>query len=295
MLTKNISLLQNIPNIVSMSQHDVDGYKLSEEDIQQFCDSVKLFSTRAKSHIGYKYVDFHIQSGFKYLDIVKIPKYPLLAVFNQNTRKCLINISATLKSKPTNIDSRDCYSMVLYGHVCSFFSNKPKFTDEYEPFCNYMCLMFLKIFAKKYGITGSFADLIPQFKFIVYLYTLIKFFGVSGDKALHIASSNCKFDPKKLNIPRLKDYDLISIKDMIRLLSDTGTCPGLGTYKFVETMIRLFNPMGLAMFEDIMRFSAALFTSTVNSNAFFPVQLQFYSSSDYTKINDIIESSLSRR
>lgn len=277
-----------------MSQASVDAYKIDEEDTQQFTDSVKLFSTRAKSHIGYKYVDFHIQNQFKFMDIVKIPKYPLLAVYNTNTKKCLINISGTLKSKATNIDSRDCYSMVLYGHICSFLTNRSDFTKDYEPFCNYMCLMFLKIFAKKYGITGSFADLIPQFKFIIYMYTLVKFFGVQGDKAAHIAAANCKFDPKKLNIPRLKDYDVYSIKDMIRLLSDSGTCPGLGTYKFVETMIRLFNPMGLAMFEDLMRFSAALFTSTVNSNAFFPVYFQFYSSSDYSKINEIIEHSLSR-
>lgn len=293
MLTKNISLLQNIPNVVSMSQNDVDSYKLSDEDNQLFYDSVKLFTSRAKSHIGYKYVDFHIQNQFKYIDLVKIPKYPLLAVYNTNTKKCLVNISATLKSKPTNIDSRDCYAMILYGHVCSYLTSNSDFTKEHEPFCNYMSLMFLKIFAKRYGITGSFADLIPQFKFIIYFYTLVKFFGVNGDKALHIASSNCKFDPKKLNIPRLKDYDMISIKDTIRLLSDSGTCPGLGAYKFVETMIRLFDPMGLAMFEDLMRFSAALFVSTVNSNSFFPVHLQFYSSSDYTKINSIIDHSLS--
>lgn len=292
MLNKNLTLLSNIPNVVSMSQNDVDSYKISEEDIQNFYDSVKLFSARAKSHIGYKYVQFHIDNQFKYIDIVKIPKYPLLAVYNSNTKKCLINISATLKSKPTNIDARDCYAMTLYGHVCSYLTSRNDFAD-YEPFCNYMCLMYLKIFAKKYGITGSFADLIPQFKFIVYMFTLIKFFGMNGDKALHVASANCKFDPKRLTIPRMKDYDLYNIKDMIRLLSDTGTCPGLGSYKFVEIMIRLFNVMGLAMFEDLMRFSCALFTSTVNSNSFFPVHLQFYSSSDYAKINDIIEHSLS--
>lgn len=294
MLTRNLTLLQNVPNVVTMSQYDVDKYKISEEDSLHFFDSVKLFSARAKSHIGYKYVQYHIDNNFRFIELVKIPKYPLLAVYNTNTKKCLINISATLKSKTNNIDSRDCYSMINYGHVCSFFTVNSNFTQEYEPFCNYMTLLFLKVFAKKYGITGSFAHLIPQFKFIIYTYILIKFFNFNGDKAIKLAASNCKFDPSTLSVPRLKDYDLFNIKDVIRLLSDSGTCPGLGVYKFVETMIRLFNVMGLSMFEDLMRFSSAIFTSTINSNSFFPNYLQFYSSTDYNKMNDIIENSLSK-
>lgn len=294
MLTSNISLLGNIPNVVSMSQASVDAKKISEEDAQQFIDSVKLFLMRAKSHIGYKYVDYHVQTKFKYIDLVKISNYQLLSVYNTNTRKCLINISATFKTKTANIDPRDCYAMTLYGHICSCLTAKPNFTNEYEPFCEYMCSLFLKIFAKKFGITGVYAELMPQFRFIVYMYILVKFFGVNGDKALHIASANCKFDVKKLNIPRLKDYDIYNIKDMIRLLSDSGTCPGLNVYKFVETMIRNFDTMGLAMFEDLMRFSSAIFTSTINSNSFFGEKLLFYNSNNYTKINNIIENSLSK-
>jgi hypothetical protein len=231
MLTKNLSLLQNLPNVVSLSQSAVDNYKLEDEDIQQFYDSVKLFSARAKSDLTYKYVDFHLKNNFKYLDLVKIPKYPLLAVYNTNTKKCLINISATLKSKASNIIARDAYAMIVYGHTCSCLSTNS--ITEYEPFCNYMCLMFLKIYSKKYGITGSYADLIPQFKFIIYYYTLVKFFNFATDKAIKIASASCHFDPEKLNVPRLKDYDLYFPKEMIKLLSDTGTCRGLNLYKFV--------------------------------------------------------------
>jgi hypothetical protein len=155
--------------------------------------------------------------------------------------------------------------------------------------------MFLKIYSKKYGITGSYADLIPQFKFIIYYYTLVKFFNFATDKAIKIASASCHFDPEKLNVPRLKDYDLYFPKEMIKLLSDTGTCPGLNLYKFVENTVRLFGAMNLAIFEDLMRFCAAMFTSTINSNAFFPMSFQVaYSLTDYNKINSIIESTLSK-
>lgn len=293
MLTKKLTLLQNTSNVVSMSQADVDNYKLDDEDIQQFYDTVKLFSIKAKSDITYKYVDFHLKNNFKYLDLVKIPKYSLLSVYNTNTKKCLVNIGATLKTKASNINARDAYSMIVYSHVCSVLSvNQIK---EYEPFCNYMCLMLLKIYSKKYGITGSYADLIPQFKFIIYYYTLVKFFEKDTRSAIKIASANCRFDVSHLNIPDIKQYDMAFPKEMIRLLSDTGTCPGLNLYVFVENIIRLFGTMNLAIYEDLMRFCAAMFTSTINSNSFFPVSFQrVYSLNDYNKINSIIESTLSK-
>jgi len=294
-MTKNLILLNNIPNVVSMPQANVDSYKIDDDEIQQFYDSVKLFSIRAKNDTTFKYVDFHLKSNFKYLDFVKIPKYPLLAVYNSNTHRCLINISGTLKNRVQNIVARDLYAMIVYGHVCACLSNTTIDKRDYEPFCNYMALMFLKIFSKKYGITGSYADLIPQFKFIIYLYTLIKFFNFNGKDAVKMASNHSGFDPDKLNVPTMNDYDLMNVKDMIRLLSDTGTCPGLGTYKFIETMIKYFGAMNLAMFEDLMRFCCVMFTSTINSNSFFSPSFQLaYSQTSYDKINSIIESNLTK-
>ena len=69
MITKTISLLKNSPNVVNMSQADVDLFALDAVDRQQFIDSVDLFSSRAKSHFTYKYVKFHLDNNFKYIDI----------------------------------------------------------------------------------------------------------------------------------------------------------------------------------------------------------------------------------
>lgn len=292
MLTKKLTLLQDASNVVSMPQANVDNYKLEDDDIQQFYDSVKLFSIKAKSDITYKYVDLHLKNNFKYLDLVNIPKYPLLAVYNTNTKKCLVNISATFKKSVTNINSRDAYSMIVYAHACASLSVNQ--ITEYEPFCNYMCLMLLKIYSKKYGITGSYADLIPQFKFIIYYYVLVKFFGKSTKEAIKISAANCRFDVSQLNVD-INDYDMNFPREMIRLLSESSTCPGLNLYKFVENIVRLFDTMNIVIFEDLMRFSAAMFTSTINSNSFFPVSFQrSYSLTDYNKINRLIESTMSK-
>lgn len=291
MVTKTISLLKDSPNIVSMSQADTDEYKLEDEQIEMFYDGVKLFSARAKSHITYPYVEFHLKNNFKYLDIVNIPKYPLLAVYNKNTKRCLVNISATLKTKVSNIDARDLYTMVAYAHCVSCLSSQSINASYYEPFCSYMNHMFLKIFSKRYGITGSYTDLIPQFKYIVTFYVLHKFFGLALSEANKKAEALAQYNSTKLwKELSPKDYKFDDIKSITKLLSDSGTCPGLGIYKFTETMIRLFGVMNLAIFEDIMRFSATLFCSTINSNSFFSPAFQLsYNQQKFAKINDIVD------
>ena len=294
MITKTISLLKNSPNVVNMSQADVDLFALDAVDRQQFIDSVDLFSSRAKSHFTYKYVKFHLDNNFKYIDIVKIKKYPLLAVYNQNTKKCLINISASLKTNVKNIDPRDMYTMTCYGHCCSCLTTTdidPSYSDY---FCDYISLMFLKLFAKKYGITGSYVDLIPQFKYVVSLYINMKFFGMNFNMADKKSKAFSKFDSvvlfKKVNA---SNYNMTNISDMLKLLSDGEICPGLGLYKFLETTMKYYGVVNLAMFEDVMRFCCSLYCCSIDSNAFFPQTFQLaYSRTGYEKIIQIIEKCL---
>ena len=70
MTTKNIEIIRNIPNVVSMSQADVDSYAIDDISKDQFYNSVDLFSSRAKNHYTYRYVKFHLDNQFKYIDIV---------------------------------------------------------------------------------------------------------------------------------------------------------------------------------------------------------------------------------
>jgi len=294
MLSERLFFLKNCLNVVSISQADVDAMKLDEESIQQFKSSVDLVSKRAKSHISYEYVKFHLDNDFKYLDIVKIPKYPLLAVYNKNTKRCLVNLSATLKSNVMNVDPRDLYTMTCYAHCCSCLTVNQINSKYYEPFCHYLSLMLLKMFAKKYGITGSYVDLIPQFKYIVSIYILIKFFGMNFSEADKKSKAFSKFDSKELmRKVKIENYDLTKIGSMVSLLSDSNVCPGLSLYKFIDVVIKQFSSvMNLAILEDLMRFCCTLFCCTINGNSYFMPNFQLsYSQQDYNKILQIIEQS----
>jgi len=294
MITKYIELLRGIPNYVGMSQADVDQYAVDNFSREQFIDSVDLFSNRAKNHYTYRYVKFHLDNNFKYIDIVNIKKYPLLSVYNTNTKKFLINIAASLKSKISNIDPRDMYTMVCYGHCCSCLTTNTIPLEYAEHFCNYFSLMFLKMFAKKYGITGSYVDLIPQFKYIVSAYILIKFFGLKFEDANKKAKAISKFDSSQLDKKiNLSNYNLSKLDGMVKLLSDSQVCPGIGMYRFTETVMRYYGVVNLAIFEDIMRFCSTLFCCNINSNSFFPQTFQLaYSKTLFEKIIQITEKYL---
>ena len=294
MITKNIEIIRNIPNIVSMSQADVDSYAIDDISKEQFYNSVVLFSGRAKNHYTYRYVKFHLDNQFKYIDIVNIKKYPLLTVYNLNTKKCLLNIAASLKSKVSNIDPRDMYTMVCYGHCCSCLSVSDIPLEYSDYFCDYFSLMFLKLFAKKYGVTGSYVDLIPQFKYIVSVYILIKFFNLKFEMADKKAKSFSKFDSKQLyKKVNLSNYNLGKLDMMLKLLSDSQVCPGIGMYRFTETVMRYYGIVNLAIFEDIMRFCSTLFCCNINSNSFFPQTFQLaYSKTLFEKLVQITEKYL---
>jgi hypothetical protein len=77
--------------------------------------------------------------------------------------------------------------------------------------------MFLKLFAKKYGITGSYVDLIPQFKYIVNVYVLMRFFGLKFSEANKKSKAFSKYDSnilfKRVNIDNYNLYEIkVSLK-----------------------------------------------------------------------------------
>jgi len=248
-----------------------------------------------KNHITYPYVKFHIDTNFKYLDIVRLNKYPLPAVYNKTTRHAIINITALQKRSIANIDMKDLYTFVAYAHICLVLSmggnSIPlKYSDV---FCEYMGFVFLKSFAKKYGITGSYIDKIPQFRFIVFSYIYRSFFDMNQSSAIKAASHLAKYNPDRLGID-INEYDMSEFNSFLKALSDSEVTPGLNEYRFLESMIRNSGVMNLPFFEDVMRFSAIMVSSSINGNSYFSVAYQMFNSKLFEKVISIIQGTVNK-
>ena len=234
MVKKNLELLGNAPNTISLPEATIDNYRVNEEEKDFFKSSVSIFSKKAKSHTTFSSVRKHIGNDFSHFDIVRMSKYPLPVVYNTNTKKIVINISALGRRTVSSIEPRDLYALVVNGHTYSslLYSQFP--TANAASVSEFMSAIFLKTFSRKYGLSGSFFDLIPELRFLVSVYVLVSFFGLNINSAAKkaIITSKYQLDKTKIN---LDAYDFSSIKELIKVLSETGTLPGLTTYSFLST------------------------------------------------------------
>jgi len=255
MIKQNLSLVNDKPNIFSFPQATIDTLAVDDSEKELFMSSVKIFMSRMKSHFTYPYVKFHVDTKFKYIDIIRLSKYPMPAVYNKKEKHVIINITALQKRSISNIDMKDLYTIVAYAHSCLVLSMGNSIPKNYaDPICQYMGFVFLKLFAKKYGITGSYIDKIPQFRFIVYAYVYRSFFGFDQKSAIKSASHLSKYNPKRMDVD-LNDYDLMNFEQLLKALSDADVTPGLNSYRFLEQMIRSISAMIVTLYDDIMRFS----------------------------------------
>lgn len=292
MVKETLHLIENKPNLFNFPQSTIDSHKINDAEKEMMISATSLFLQKSQTHVSSKHVKFHIDNKFAFIDVVKMPDYPLVAAFNMNTKKIILNLSALEKRSIANIDHRDLYSIILYAHVCGFLSNKDRIkTEHYHIFCDYMSSLFLKAFAKKYGITGSYATLIPKLRFLVSHYIQRSFFNIDDKKSLIQSAHISKFNMKHIDID-MSHYDFTTINGLISSLSDSQIFPGMTMYKFIDFSVRSFGIINIVIFEDLMRFCSTIFASAVNGNSYFSPSFQVFHHKLYLDIVSLIDSSI---
>lgn len=292
MIKEKLILLGNKANIVNIPQSTIDSYKVEDEEKEIFLHSVKLFSSKAKSHITYPFVMANIKNEMKFFDIVRIKEHPLPSMFNKSTKRVLLNLTPFGRKKIQNMNVRDLYTLTVYSHFVAYYSSVVKFPLRYsEIVSEYMSSMFLKTFAKKYGLVGSYVDLIPELRYLVSVYIQTSFFGIAQKIAYKNAVKTSRFNPKDIEI-NLDDYDFLNAKSFIKSLSDSGVLPGMNTYLFISIMMASVGSVSIPMFEDLMRFCSTMVASTVSGNTIFTPRLQGYSPDLYNSIVSAVIKSI---
>lgn len=291
MVKKELELAGKKPNILAFPQATIDSYKIDDSDKELFDSTVQIFAKRAVSHLTHPHIKRYIKNNFEEFDVIRLPKYPLVVTYNHSTSRIIINISALGKRSVSNIEPRDLYTMVCYGHITRELSFNRLSLSSAESVSDFMSAIYLKIFSKKYGLTGSYMKLIPELRYFVGIFILVSFFDYSPREAYKRALMNSKFDRKELKVD-LDKYNFMKISSLIKCLKDSGTLPGLDMYRFISIMIKAFGTTNLPLLEDVMRFSASCFASTVNGNSIVPFYLNSFSREAFKRIIIAIEKSI---
>lgn len=293
MAKENLQLLFKAGNVFSIPQSTVNSYAISDDEREKILDTTKLFLSKVKNHFSYNTVKGQTERGFQNFEFVRMAKYPLPAVFNKTTRKILVNTNIFGKRDILNVDPKDLYSVIVYAYSCAYYTVTPLNTVYADTIADYMSYIFIKLFAKRYGLVGSYVEELPKLRFLVNLHVYVSYFNIPQKMAYGKAGSLAKIRSTAFDI-NLDDYDFTNTRDFIKTLSDSGVLHGMSLYQFVNTVIRLFNVASLPMFEDGMRFMSTVAGSTIMGNTIFPTVLQKYDIKLYNKIVMSIDQAFNR-
>ena len=147
--------------------------------------------------------------------------------------------------------------------------------------------LFMRAFAKQYGLLGSFTSEIPKLKFLTNLYVLTSFFGVSGTEGLKRAAAASSFDYRPYE-EKLKSYNFMNINDFIKALSDMGVYPNINRHLFTAKIYNKYTLNFIPALEDLSRFIATLTASEIKGTRVVPAYIYKY---DERSFNNIIEIS----
>jgi len=281
-------LMSNIDNIFDYPQATIDAHKLGSEDVEKIADTTKLFLPKAKEHFSHSIITKQLSNNFKNFDFVRL-KYPLPSAFNAKEHKIIVNVSIWQKKDILNIDPRDIYSTLIYAYVCAHYTLKPLPLEDADVVLDYMTNVWIKLFAKKYGLIGSYVSEIPKFRFLINLHTLVSYFGMTQKLAYKKAANLAKINLDSFEID-LDDYNFYSTKDLIRALSDSGVLFGLSLHEFASMIIRYLGATCLPMFEDGMRFMSTMAGASIASATLFPPVIPRYNVKLFERIIKILET-----
>ena len=276
---KELSLLNNMDNVLNTSQSTINGFKIDEFDYENIIRTITLLLHRV-NHFSSSLMVRKTEEGFKDIDFVRFIKYSLPATYNIKTGRVIINIQDFGKKEVTNIDPRSLYATIFYGYLTKLYTLKPLPIKENITVCDYVSDMIAQMFGKKYGILASYQDMLPKLRFVVICYILTSFFGVPQHNTYNRATRGGA-SLKDFNID-IKDYDLRDTKEFIKLLSDT-VFNGISVATFVSFILKNKNLgiRAIPMFEDEMRFMATIGVSTLPSGGMYPPYLATYNRNMY--------------
>jgi len=281
-------LMADIDNVFDYPQATVDAHKLGDEDVQNIIDTIRLFLPKAKDHFSQNLISKQLSNDFKNFDFIRL-KYPLPAAFNLREKKILINVSVWQKKDILNVSPNDIYASLIYGYICAYYTIKPLPKEDSAIILDYMTNVWIKLFAKKYGLIGSYVSEIPKFRFLINLHTLVSYFDVPQKLAYKNASNLAKTSADSFDID-LDQYDFYNTKDLIRSLSDSGVLFGISLHEFASMIIKYLGAVSLPMFEDGMRFMATMGGASIASTTLFSPTIPRYNVNLYERIIKILET-----
>lgn len=265
-----------IYNVLPVKKSTMKGYELSKED---YIHMTMLASAFSRTHKG---VDI-VSQNIKKVGVVRLDEYPLPG-FLTSDGEAFINVSVLPGAYISDYSSADIYAMFLYAICLKAYITKQPFEKDIENHISEFYIQtFMNLFGKKYGLTGSYKNLIPILQGIVAIYVKTGLMGEQlTDDVLNKISNRFYIDVKDIDIPD----DINTTFGFLKSLKTNNVIP-LSENKFSTTIINISGVSSLPMFEDTSRLFATVVASAVPGNSVFSKYWRKKQTKIYEKLMNI--------
>lgn len=290
-IKEKFELLPGTPNVTEIPKHTIKSMVKDINDASQIPTLLDLKKNSIK-HFSKDIMYQHFKTNMnEKVQVVNMENYSLSVTYNKPTDSILINLKPTDVHELVNMPIYDLYSALVYGYFFRLFiSDIEKISEDIAPpIINYLSSIFVRVFGKAYGLTETYSGAIPKLKFLLSCYVYASFFGYPNNaelfrRAIGVTPYNYIEDTEKLS-----RYDFSSIKDFLRVLSDSRVMPGIKVFGFTEKLYRFFGVNMLPGFEDLSRFICGIIGSSVKNQKMIPSFIYKYNEREFNKILRLVE------
>ena len=291
------TLLKDVPNVLNLSASVIKTNSV-EGGSKTLAATLKLIERRinhfTKDGVYEAITD---PAKLKKFHVVSFTEYNLPASYNKKTRGKIINLRAFGTDDMSRVDPRNVYATTVYSMVLEDLVTKKVKVKESQAgsFVDYFLAVFVRLFGKEYGLVGTYAEKIPELKFLLSCYILGSFFGMKSKKEIYKKLSTiATFNPVDM-ISDLDNYDFSNILSFIKSLSDFRVMPGINQHIFTAKLLRHLTINFIPAIEDLSRCVSILTVSTLTGSTIVPTFIHTYNSTAFNNIVEIARIAFRRR
>jgi hypothetical protein len=295
MLIKSRFELNQADNLLNLSRAQINTLVTETNTPKHVYAALELKKTSIKHNLKDRVLDYvkNVKST-KDLEIILHESYPLSVSYNKKTHSKIVNIAPFNSKEVGRVSHTKLYAAILYAYTFEkIITGKLKIPDTMaQPISNYWFSLFVQVFGRDYGMTGTYSSKLPGLKFMLTVYILVAFFGKKQDKSAYNLAKKYSGYQYEDQIAILNQYDLTSILDLVRVLSATSIMPGFNIIKFTTKAHNMFGVQMLPMFEDLSRFLSTIMTSSVGGQDLAKPFIHKYNRAVYMILLNYMEKKL---
>ena len=280
------NLLKN-DNFLDVSESELENSVKEENKAKRLHAFLKLNKTKLRHPDTSLALNFLADNPDK-IYVVEFDRYILPISYSRKSDAIIFNLHAFHVDEISQLGVPTVFAGVLYGMIFrKIVRGDARIKDTYyQMITNYMTSVMIRLFGKQYGLLSRYSYHIPALRFFVSSYILASFFGIDGDTNWKRSAKVSGYDYTEVK-DKLKKYDMKNILDFIKALSDFGIMPGLNKYRFTEKIIKSFSINFLPSVEDLPRFFASIYCSSVMGNRLIPNFIKKYNEQEYANLIDL--------